>query len=1022
MTSTSAVDRAVSEVRQAAFEISATDQRQAYLMLREALKLQPGHPDLLGDLAVLHLQAGRMDACIEAAGEALAVRPDHDDSAYAMALALESSGRLEAARARYSELVHGERAARFAAAQPELAEQCRAKLAHLDALAAAAPAARVGASTTPPASPASLATSPRAASAQAIPGASTSPTIAPAVTPAVPPAVAPVLAAMPTSVGATAAAQTPADDEVYAPRVVRAAGLGSLLRETRGIRALTLDCFDTILWRHTPHPTDVFHDMQQRPAFRAAGIDAGLRQKAELYARQLQRVRTGRTEVSLEQIYQAACPGIDDTLTRWLAEDELAAEMAACHAHPGAVQLLRDARARGLPVTIVSDTYLDEARLRRLLAHALPADAYEAIGAVVCSCDHGACKSQGLFKIAKLPMPANASALLHVGDNKDADVQAPRALGISATQLLHDGVESAQRRAMSASAACLLDPSARDTRMLCAPYREVHATCGQDNALPATTIGHSALGPMMHAFVRWIDEEAERLAATHERVKLVFLMRDAHLPLLAYRELGGRFPSHAAHISRFSAYAASFRRQEHVDHYLAHFATNLTPEMIARQLLLSPERTAALLQAAEKAAQPRQAFLTAVRQPEVMAEIATASAAYRGRLRRYLQRQADLTPGDTVMLVDLGYAGTIQRVLGPVMAGQWGNEVFGRYLLAVGPADERHRGLLDRSWLDDRALATLQPYVGLLETLSADDGASAVGYDDDGRALFDARQIDDVQHRLVATIQGECLRFVREAEAHFRAARRMPLVRHLRDEALGGLGRLLFLPSEQELVHLGQFKLEINLGSGIARPLFDVEAGLDGLRRHGLFYVGMAQNGVRMAVPAELRAAGMEMSLTMLAQARFGVEVTRQDWSTRRLPVPLLVAREGGAHAELQLEAMSTHDGYFSVLVPLPATPTDVAMPLGREHAWLQLHSATMVPVTEGRAMERHEADVMHLLVADGVVSHGGGLLHFEHENAMLMFPSESFQHEGRVAIRLTFRPVTSRLEAAQEAAPPAAS
>ncbi|RVT54322.1 HAD family hydrolase [Rubrivivax albus] len=993
MTPTSAVDRAVSEVRQAAFEISATDQRQAYLMLREALKLQPGHPDLLGDLAVLHLQAGRMDACIEAAGEALAARPDHDDSAYAMALALEASGRLDAARACYRELVHGERAARFAAAQPDLAEQCRAKLAQLEAMA---PTAAVSAA--PPAQ----------APATSSPVANLPVATAPA------PPIAPAHKSID-----VAADRAPSgdDEEVFTPRVVRAAGLGTLLRETRGIRALTLDCFDTILWRHTPHPTDVFHDMQQRPAFRTAAIDAALRQKAELYARQLQRVRTGRTEVSLEQIYQAARPGIDDTLVRWLAEDELAAEMAACHAHPGAVQLLRDARARGLPVTIVSDTYLDESRLRRLLAHALPSDAYEAIGAVVCSCDHGVCKSQGLFKIAKLPMPANASAMLHVGDNKDADVQAPRALGISATQLLHDGTDSAQRRAMSAAAACLLDPSARDSRMLCAPYRAVHATFGQDNALPATTIGHGALGPMMHAFVRWIEEEAERLAATHPRVKLLFLMRDAHLPLLAYRELGGRFPSHSAHISRFSAYAASFRRQEHVDHYLAHFANNLTPEMIARQLLLSPERTARLLEDAEKAAQPRQAFLSAVRQPEVMAEIATASAAYRARLRHYLQRQADLMPGDTVMLVDLGYAGTIQRVLGPVMAGQWGNEVFGRYLLAVGSTDDRHRGLLDRSWLDDRALSTLQPYVGLLETLSADDGASAVGYDEDGQPQFDARQVEDVQHRLVAAIQAECLRFVREAEAHFHAGGRTPHTHHLRDEALGGLGRLLFLPSEQELVHLSQFKLEINLGSGIARPLFDIEAGLDGLRRHGMFYVGLAQNGARMAVPAELRAAGMEMSLTMLAQARFGVEATRQDWTMRRLPVPLLVARDGGTPAELQLDALATHDGYFSVLVPLPTTPTDVALPFGRDHAWLQLHSATMVPVSEGRAMERHEADAMHLLVADGVVSHGAGLLNFEHENAMLMFPSESFTHEGRMAIRLTFRPVTSRTEAVQAAA-----
>lgn len=980
---TTAVNRAVSEVRQAAFEIGATDQRQAYLMLREALKLQPGHPDLLGDLAVLHLQAGRMDACIEAATEALTSQPDHDDSAYALALALEASGRLDEARATYAELAEGRRAERFAAAQPELAAQCRTKLAQLEG--------NHPSSALPPSEVPSLPATPTATCTEAARSTASA-----------------GRAEQPVQ-GATSAVST--DDEVYAPRVVRPADLGRLLRETRGIQALSLDCFDTILWRHTERPVDVFQDMQNRPAFRAAGIDATLRQQAEMHARQMQRLRTGLSEVTLEQIYQAARPKLDDTLLRWLAEDELAAEMDACHAHPEAVRLLRDARARGLPVTVVSDTYFDATRLRRLLAHALPADAYEAIGDVICSSEHGVCKSQGLFKLAHLRIPANLSALLHIGDNKEADVVAPRELGLSATLLLHDGVESAGQRAMSAAAACILDPTARASRMLYAPYRAVHATYGKEAASAITTIGHGGLGPLMHAFARWIDEEADRMAATHDRVKLVFLMRDAHLPLQAYRALGGRHASYAAHISRFSAYAASFRQQQHVDHYLAHFAPNLTPAMIARQLLLGEATTARLLQESEAVAQPRRAFLTALRKPDVMAEIFAASAAYRTRLQRYLERQVALQPGDTVMLVDLGYAGTIQRVLGPVMSSQWGADVYGRYLLAVGAVDARHQGLLDRSWLDDRALATLQPYVGLLETLSADDGASVVGYGDDGQPQFDERQLDDTQHRMVASIQTECLRFVREAEQHLCADSRPPATRALRDEALGALGRLLFLPSESELRQLAEFKLEINLGSKIARPLFDIDAGLDGLRRNGVFYAGLAQHSSRMAIPAELRAAGMELSLSLLTQSRFGLDMSRSTWTMRQLPVSVLVSRDGRT-IEFELQAVATYDGYYSLLVPLPSLATDVAIALGRDHAWLQIHDATLVPVQDDHLQERQETDALHLLVADGVVDHGGGLLNFGHEDAMLMFPAESYAHKGRMALRLTFRPVTSRQQA----------
>ena len=970
-TSTS-FERAVSDVRQAAFEIGATDEKQAQQLLREALKLQPGHADLLGDLAVLHLQAGRHAQCIQAASEALAADPRHDESAYAMALALESSGRVDEARVYYEELATGSRAERFWQQNPSLAQLCETKLAQLGP----APAAHLEARPVPVDAPAAAG--------------------APAPSEATPHAAA------------SNAVSLPADGRVYAPMLVRPGTLGHLLDETQGIRELTLDCFDTILWRHTDRPVDVFYDMQQRPAFKMAGIDAALREKAERHARQLQWVRTDRTEVTLDQIYLAARPGLSREMLHWLAEDELAAEMQACHAHPGAVRLLRDARARRLPVTIVSDTYFDSGRLRRLLAHALPPDAYAAIGEIICSADHGVCKSQGLFRLARLNQSANSCTTLHVGDNKDADVRAPSALGMSATYLMHEGDLGVQRRRMGVSAVSLLDPSARATRPLHMPYRAVLATTGSDSPEAATAIGHATLGPLMHAFGRYIQEEATSLAATRKRVKLVFLLRDAHLPLHAYCAMENPMPAYAAQISRFSAFAASFRRQENVDDYLAHFAQNLTPAMIARQLLLSPERTARLVASAEASAKPLQTFLSAVRQPEVLAEIYAASTAFRERLRRYLVRQVGLATGDTLVLVDLGYAGTIQRVLGPVMAEEWGAEVFGRYLLAVGSVDEKHRGLMDQSWLDHRALAAMQPYVGVLETLCSEHGASVVGYDDEGQALYESEQIDESQSEAVFEIQAECLRFAREADAYFRAASHMPPSTILRDEALASFGRLLFFPSAQELQHLGQFKLEINLGSGVARRLYDVEAGLDGLREQGLFYVGQTQSGVRMTVPAELRAAGLEMSLSLLAQTRFGIDLTRNDWSTRRSPVQVLLMRDDRS-AQVLIEASPTHDGYFSTVVPLPDSDADVGLALGRDHEWLQLHSAELVSLSGRRVAEGTTTDLRPVLAFTGVQDQGHGLLHFEAIDSLLMLPAGSWSHEGRAGLRIVFRPIAPR-------------
>jgi predicted HAD superfamily hydrolase len=141
-----------------------------------------------------------------------------------------------------------------------------------------------------------------------------------------------------------------------------------------GLRVLSLDCFDTLLWRQTASPVDVFYDLQGAAPFARLGYNAKLRASSELAARQMKTLRTGRTEVSLGEIYRAAFPDLTDAQVAELAEAELAAEVRACYAFPPVVELVRAARRRGLKVVIVSDTYLDESQLRRLLAATLPED------------------------------------------------------------------------------------------------------------------------------------------------------------------------------------------------------------------------------------------------------------------------------------------------------------------------------------------------------------------------------------------------------------------------------------------------------------------------------------------------------------------------------------------------------------------------------------------------------------------------------------------------------------------------
>lgn len=142
-TQTSAAFRqAVNTLRQGAFELCAANRSdEACQALDAALEIEPGQPELLGDLAALHLQAGRHAQSIDAARRALAADADHDESAYALATALTAIGQLDEARGLYRELAQGHRAERFAKGWPELAAHSHQVLQQLQARPAAAPAA-----------------------------------------------------------------------------------------------------------------------------------------------------------------------------------------------------------------------------------------------------------------------------------------------------------------------------------------------------------------------------------------------------------------------------------------------------------------------------------------------------------------------------------------------------------------------------------------------------------------------------------------------------------------------------------------------------------------------------------------------------------------------------------------------------------------------------------------------------------------------------------------------------------------
>ncbi len=805
-----------------------------------------------------------------------------------------------------------------------------------------------------------------------------------------------------------AAAIAPTSLAPEAPDEIRPAGLPTLLDHFPEIEALSLDCFDTIVWRHVDSPQDVFYDAARRPAFRACGMTAYDRAAAEATAKELSHVR-GQSEVGLAEIYRAFRHELADEEIQALADDEIAAEMRHCFAHPTAVELLRRASERAIPVTIVSDMYLGEPRIRKLLAHVLPPDAMSAIHAIACSSDYGRSKASGLFELVHPREVEKRRRILHVGDNVAADVEAARRAGMRAVLLVQDSEPEEERGRMRANALSILDPAVRATKPLMTPYRGALSILPESDDASAD-LGGAAFGLCLHAFARWLREERRRLIESHGRVKLLFLLRDGHLPFLVHQAVERAPDCYRVSISRFTSYAASFRSLSDIDRYLGRFGSSMRFDVMARQLLLPTKLARQIVARANAASDSLEAFCELVRSPAVSEATFAASARFRTRMRRYLEQETGMQAGDAVVFVDLGYLGTAQRLLEPVFEQEWDIRLFGRYMVYFGGAsNERYKGMLDDSWCDRRALGALFAYAPLPDKLCTGPGGSVEDYTENGRPVLVADHTDARQKDRVARLQTRCVEFVTEVERFFAACANPVRLDWLKDSALGELGRMIFLPSSAELREISAFTDVSNLGASTVFRMFDVEAGMAGLRTRGFNFMEL-EGAKRLLYPAELRSAGLELSTTLLASHRFSLDIPSVGWSYRSEHFDLLVL-DGSSSLRRPVRAHSTHDGYFACVLPMAGGACHLGLLLGKSYRWLQIHSIEVVPIAQlmGQSESFHRVDVRSAVVLDGVRDHGEGLWECVGDTSLAMIPGGILRSAAPAGCRFVFRPIVRR-------------
>jgi FMN phosphatase YigB (HAD superfamily) len=624
---------------------------------------------------------------------------------------------------------------------------------------------------------------------------------------------------------------------------VRLREVWSLL-ESGGAEALTLDVFDTLLWRTVPEPKHAFLLLGQRLADAGAlpesvtpGQFARLREEAEHQARLRSEQVRGTGEARLDEIWSAllpALPGIDGVGDLIGMEVEL--ERDVCRADLAVAELAELTLDKlGRPVYLVSDTYFSPEQLRRILRR--PELAGIPFTGLYCSADAGVSKSDGLFTHVLAAAGLPPSRIVHLGDHPVADVEGAREHGIVAVHYKKYSSNLKQVLRLEGlqdlpSDETPIDREHGDFGTTGLRARVLHRTDAA--AVPAGLrryweAGATVFGPAFAGFGDWVVERTA--AAGADAVHC--LMREGDFLARVIRE-----PAEDAGISvstlwasrQVSALANVFEgTPEELRGFLVRRHAPSVGGLLA-QLGVGLEEVAGLSTLANKRLDVPGLLddtLDALcGDDRVRGEIVMTASRLRERFLRYLDGQ--FGDAERVVIVDLGWGGTIQRLLARLLQASGRRvDVVGLYLATnIAALGHRLSGLTLEGYIASGGepaglFGQVMRSPEVLEQICMPDVGSLTGFEADLTPVLGENRVSRTQVAQRVAVQDGVLAYQSEWLRYRRGETEMASLssKGARTAALRSLARFVARPTVEEAFTFGSWAHDDNFGSDTSEGL-----------------------------------------------------------------------------------------------------------------------------------------------------------------------------------------------------------
>ncbi|MBQ1332635.1 MAG: hypothetical protein IIY36_06845 [Lachnospiraceae bacterium] len=455
-----------------------------------------------------------------------------------------------------------------------------------------------------------------------------------------------------------------------------------ILEKASAYDVISFDLFDTLLIRKVLYPEDVFHLTEDR----ARKL---LRNMPENFFDLRVRVSRALPCADIDTWYEeiAAGAGLQPEDAAALKELELDTERHLLTVRRSVAELMRILHDSGKTVFLISDMYIPEDRMRRLLAD-LGITSYDRL---FVSCDYGRFKSGGLFRDA-LAAAGPGRRMLHIGDNAEADGRAAAAENIDHI-LLPAPFRMAVEAGWLTTIECAVSLTDRCLLGLCA------ASCFEDPFLPADRgtfspdektayFAYATCAPVLAGYLTYLAgalKEAARQGRPFSR--LLLSARDGWLLKDVYRLLrrldGERSPEGPAlppetyfYCSRHSSFLTCEDREDLVTAAAASFPKQHAEELLRGMYEIAPaapDRSAAdprtgedggASPASREDADPWAGDVGRLRElfRENLPAIRASAETQRRNNRRYLKNEG-IDPGEHMAFMDFVSAGNTQYFL-----------------------------------------------------------------------------------------------------------------------------------------------------------------------------------------------------------------------------------------------------------------------------------------------------------------------------------------------------------------------